>query len=144
MDPIMEKHAALELAFTTGFLDELEKVATERGLSDIEKLALLGQAGKLVGRGISALGRRLGTSGAEAGRKSVEQSLKGLEGGELRHALSMIRQPGDIAAGATRRSLGKGVRDLGQAATENARLTGGLALGGAGLGAAGLGGAALS
>jgi len=135
----MEKHAAAcEHAFVGGFLDELEKVADARGLSDLEKLALIEQAGKLIGRGAKWLGGKLTQSGDDAMARAVKAQPKGKMSTEA------------LDAGKTRRGWGEGLEGWGKQVQEGgdlARDVGGGALAGAGgmagLGTLGLGGATL-
>ena len=129
----MEKHAAaLEHSFAGGFLDELEKVAGHRGLTDLEKLALIEQAGKLIGRGAKWLGGKLTQSGDDAAAKA----MKGPKGEVL----------GPTRAGKGRSGKGRGMRDWGKKIEEGgeaAKDVGLLGLGAAGVGTAGVGGAAV-
>lgn len=133
----MEKHAALQNAFMVGALDEIEKIAEAEGLSDMEKMAILGWLGSLLQRGAAAGGKMLGQSGRAAHRAAVKATPSG---GLVTKELEAVK-----GVGRGRQAMGRKLEEAGELIGQNQRLAGGLALGGAGLGAGGLAtGAALS
>jgi len=131
----LEKTAVFH-AFRAGALDEMEKIATEQGLTHLEKVALLSAMGNglqkvaifgAIGKGVASMTKSFGQSLGQRGSK-VMAGRAAKAGGEA------VKAPWHIGAA---NRLG----DASKWMAARPGTTGGLALGGAGLGAAGLTGA---
>ena len=131
----LEKTAVFH-AFRAGALDELEKIATEQGLTDLEKVALLGAVGDglqkvaifgAIGKGVASLTKSFGQSMGQRGAK-VMAGRASKAGGEA------VKQPWHIGAA---NRLG----DASKWMAARPGTTGGLAAGGVGLAGAGTMGA---
>jgi len=137
----LEKTAVFH-AFRAGALDELEKIATDHGLSDLEKVAFLGHVGKFMGRMAGKAGARVQESGLRAGMRGAGAKPGmgmeiGLRGGAITGAGSAARQTGH---GALRQRMGEGMRGAGEWMVQNPRAAGAMGLGAAAA-PVGLGGA---
>lgn len=110
---MIEKTAQFQ-AFQYGFLSEMEKVVDAQGLSELEKIAIMGRLGKILAQWAQAGGKKLMGSGLEAAGRGV-------------------------GAGAGRSNAGQWLKMLGKQMEASPELAGGAAMGVGGAGAAGLG-----
>ena len=131
---MLEKTAQFQ-AFRTGFLDEMDKIASDDELTDLEKLAFLGRLGTMLGDWATSGGKALrarALEGVHKGRGDVspEEMV-----GKLKHRVLQETSGGEGLDWADASRLpfghqeGAQLERLGALMRANPRLTGGVAAG---------------